>query len=103
MSTAAHYAAEEAIARVSGSLTEDQRDDGILAVGEAALVRPTITTDDVDFELPEGVDPRAFVTLMRGAAKHGFIEITDEYRPSTSVTCHARPKRVWRSLLCKAA
>lgn len=97
--TAAEFAREDAVAKVSSKLTEEQTIDGIIAVGEAACERPEITTDDVDFDLPAGVDPRAWVALMRGAAREGFIEKTDRTRNSRSVKCHARPKTIWRSLI----
>jgi hypothetical protein len=99
MPTPAEKARDEAIARVGRSLTKDELVDALVAVGHTAKRMSEFTTDDVPFELPADVEPRAIGYVMTRAAREGFIERTDRTVKSTQVQCHARDKRVWRSLL----
>jgi hypothetical protein len=36
---------------------------------------------------------------MRQAARLGYVRATDRYTPSARPACHARPVRVWASLI----
>ena len=97
--TLADQAADEAIERVSRSLTDDEKRDALIAVGETASHMEQFTTDDVPFRFPLDVDFRAAGYVMRAAAREGFITPSSLHRKSESVTCHARPKRLWISLI----
>lgn len=77
------------------------------AVGAVQLLageRQYFTTDDVwdllDSAPPE---PRALGAVMREQARAGLIVATDRTQKSRRVECHARPVRVWRSLVHGAA
>ena len=73
--------------------------DAILLVAQR---QPTLTTDDIHYELgrqrvPEPREPRVYAAPMRRAQKAGVIEPTSEHRLSTRRQAHRNPKRVWRS------
>ena len=55
----------------------------------------TFTTDDLWDVIPKPSEPRAMGAVMHKVAKQGRIRSTGEYRRSTEVSCHARPKAVW--------
>ena len=60
------------------------------------------TTDDLEQEMVRRRiapphEPRALGALMVAAARQGLVIGTTTYRSSTSVRCHGRPKRVWRT------
>jgi hypothetical protein len=57
-------------------------------------VGDVFTTDDIDCYQPR--EPRAWGPIMLRAARAGYIENTGLSRKSRSVTCHARPKALWR-------
>ena len=94
-----------------------RRDAAVTAVGEhaddtymrvalavvAELARSGVpfTTDDVVARMPEHVttpEPRALGAVMTIARKRGIVEPMSEYRNSTLVSCHGRPKRLWRGV-----
>lgn len=99
MRTLAEEARDEAIARVGRSLSKEEFIDALIAVGHTAERLPEFTTDDVAFSLPSDAEPRVIGYVMTRAAREGFIERTDRTVKSAQVQCHARDKRVWRSLL----
>lgn len=99
MTTSAEAAADEAIAGVSQSLDDDAKLDALIAVETVAKLHETFTTDDIPFAFPEGIDVRAAGAIMRIAVQEKLCEPTDIFRKSTEIRCHARPKRVWRSLM----
>jgi hypothetical protein len=51
--------------------------------------------------LPTLVEPRALGTVMRQARGLGIIRPTDRFEPDITPGAHARPKRIWRSLICR--
>ena len=55
-------------------------------------------TDDVWKLLgqSEGLDNRSMGAAMTSARNEGLIVTTDHYRNSEQVSCHGRPKRLWR-------
>lgn len=72
------------------------------AVMGLALVREEFTTDDLmecltDTPVPR--EPRVFGAVMRSAARSGWVTASDRYTASSRRQSHARPKRVWVSLL----
>jgi hypothetical protein len=97
--TSAEQAADEAIARVARPLSDEEKLDALVLVGEIACEMEYFTTDDVGFIFPSNVDRRASGYVMRAAAREGFISATDRWNKSLDVTCHARPKRIWQSKL----
>lgn len=94
---------EEAIARAGAAADSDWKVLARKAIEQLARARETFTTDDVWKLLPADVaethEPRALGAIMRAAARDGIIEATDEWTLSEQVSCHRRPKRVWRSLV----
>jgi hypothetical protein len=59
-----------------------------------------LTTDDVCRLMPEDTPWGTWTGgLMTAAAKAGVIQKTDRVRKSVMVSCHARPKAIWRSLI----
>jgi hypothetical protein len=99
---AASEARDAAIARVGAA--------SVAFVGAASIVVTDLarslaefTTDDVWDALAgcslEVREPRALGAVMRDMQRLGVIAPTDRYRPSARVACHARPVRVWRSLV----
>lgn len=75
-------------------------------VRSVALDRQFFTVDDVSREWFAGgcpgdvaSDARAWGLVMRRARKLGMIEPTGHFSPSENESCHATPRRVWRSLM----
>lgn len=101
--TAATAARDEAIDRVERGAA-DVIEDYVGVVIFVATIREHFTTDAVDFVAHQAgheplAEPRAMGAVMRRAAARGICEATSETRRSTRAACHARPVRVWRSLL----
>lgn len=63
---------------------------------EHASARETGSAPGFDHRL---VEPRALGVVMRRAQKAGVIRPTDRYEPDRTPRAHARPKRIWRSLI----
>lgn len=68
-----------------------------------ALTRDTFTSDDVWEGLRKyrctTPEPRAMGAAFRGAQTEDWIKPLFEWRSSKRPACHARPIRVWKSLL----
>jgi hypothetical protein len=66
---------------------------------------PAFTTDDVMIKSivldgpRDDFEPRVLGAVMRRAAKDGVVKATAAYQASSFRSCHARPKRVWQSLI----
>jgi hypothetical protein len=93
-------AADEGIARA-----DDGADVRFIGCAEIALRfiaerNQFFTTEDVkqvcEVTPREG---RAWGGVMQRALRDGIAEATDQHRRSGSRVCHARPMRVWRSLI----
>lgn len=99
----AQYAADMAIKQVEKNASVEWLRVALLCVIDVARVMPTFTTDDVWERVGLlGVtthEPRAMGSVMRRAVKDGVCVATPSYERSSRVECHARPVRVWRSLL----
>ena len=94
---AAAEAADSAIAAVGAAHPSDLT-VACAAIRAAADKSPDEFTSDLAIQLCERrfVEPRLWGAAFRIVSKEGYIEPTNEYQNSTSVTCHGRPKRVWR-------
>lgn len=99
--------ASEAVGRA-----EAHADPGALSYWEAvvwgvARRRPAFSTNAVfEYERATGgghrlIEPRAMGVVMRRAQRAGIIRPTDRYEPDTTPGSHARPKRIWKSLICR--
>lgn len=101
-------AADTAIAAVERNAEADWKNYAMFAVRTVAKARSEFTTDAVWFvierDYPNAAthEPRALGAIMRKAVGLGVCAPTERYTPSSRVNCHARPVRIWRSLL-KAA
>lgn len=95
-------AKDEAVQRVASNADPDWMRQAVDGIWALALNADTLTTDDVWDAIPDAAtthEPRALGAAMKRAASLGYITATDTYRPSARPACHARPVRVWRSLL----
>jgi hypothetical protein len=104
---AAEAAKIAAITKVERNADPAWKVEMLGAVAAVARRMHKFTSDDVWEELHGSSDadthePRALGAIMKKAATAGIIVATSEYRPSCRVACHARPVRVWRSLVCEA-
>jgi hypothetical protein len=99
---ASEAARERAIQRVDQAAEPEWKDYAYEAACEAANLWSTFTTDEAEQLLPIGTEPphepRAWGPVMRRVAADGVIEPTNEWRLTTKIVAHRRPKRVWRSL-----
>jgi len=72
-------------------------------VKDICLRRVLFTTDAVrhhaDRLVGQAPEPRAMGAVMTAARRAGWCEPTNTTHQSIRVKCHARPLRVWRSLL----
>lgn len=68
-------------------------------VRKVARERSLFTTDDVWRELGNPREPRAIGAVMQAAKRDGVCVPTNDWALSERVACHARPVRIWRSLL----
>ena len=99
-----------------------QRDDGIRRAAEhaadswrfhaeqavlrAARKLPELTVDDVQLEMPVEItthEGRAMGAVMLAAAKVGWIQPTDRFKPGNQPKSHRNPRRVWKSLVWSGA
>lgn len=95
---------DEAMARGAKGAAEPAKIAALWATVRCAQRFLEFTSDEVFEEiqrhhLPQFHDGRVMGTIMREAAKHGYIERTDRTRTSRQASNHARPVRVWRSLI----
>ena len=99
---AARSARDEAIERVAEA-SGDWQDVALEAVYQVALSKPLFASDDIwatGLEKPR--EPRAMGPVMMRAVRLGYCEATDRTVPSSSVMQHARPLRLYRSLVWRA-
>ncbi len=103
----AQEAKRDAIERVGNHANPDWKAAALESVQLAARRQPTLTTDDVwwllGWDNPEHThEPRAMGAIMQAAARAGWIRATPAYQQSVRVACHARPLRVWESLIFRS-
>ena len=101
---AAIEARDEAIGRVDRNADPVWKQQAQTIVRNLAHRLDELTTDDVWQALNcAGVDvphePRALGAVMQSAARQNVIAATDRVRQSQRPECHARPVRIWRSLV----
>lgn len=104
--TDAMGARDDAIARAERHAVDAWKTATFGVIRQLAESCASFTTDDVWLALQKLPDvathePRALGSMMRQAAKSGWIEPTDRYVNSQRPECHARPVKVWRSRLRK--
>ncbi len=104
---AAQEAREQAVKRVAVNADPEWMTLALATICDLARVRDTMTTDDIwEAMHPHETfthEPRAMGAAMRRAARNGWIEATPDYRSSARPSCHARPVRVWGSLIREGA
>lgn len=89
------------IQQVGEHADQDYMRVALRIVAELARTGQPFTTDDVIARMPDGVstpEPRALGAVMTIARRQGIVEPTSQYRNSTMMTCHGRPKRLWRGV-----
>ena len=99
---------DEAINRVDEAANPVWKDAALNAVTHVARLRSHLTTDDVwqtmqDMQIPMPPEPRALGAIMQKAARLGLVTATDRIMQSARPECHARPVRVWTSLIANNA
>ena len=100
----ATQARDEAITRVQWNADPEWFRHALIVVYSLAMAKQTFTTDDVWAALGSEItiaEPRAMGAVMRMAARDGICITTRHYTNSTRRMCHARPLRVWQSLVAK--
>lgn len=100
----AMQARDEAIARADDHAEPAWKKAAAMAIRSMAVERDEITTDDVwewlyEMAIEAPHEPRALGSMMLRASRDGLISTTDRVRQSRRPECHARPVRVWRSLV----
>lgn len=96
---AAQKRRDEAIALVHAGADPDWFGKALGAVRVLANTRNRFTTDELWSMVPSPTEPRALGAVMQEARRLGLVEPTDQTIPSARPRCHARPVRVWRSLV----
>jgi len=94
----AQLARDAAIEQVGDNASSWWMRQAIDAIRKCARENVEFTTDDVWklVDMSAGLEPRAMGAAMSQAQKLGIVVPTDRYRNSAQVSCHGRPKRVWR-------
>ena len=98
-------AADRAVETVGENANELWMRKARRSLTHVARMNASFTTDDVwaDMLLVDEFavthEPRAMGAVLRRAVKAGVCVATPRYQPSVRVECHARPVRVWRSLV----
>lgn len=99
---AAMSARDEAVTRVGDHADVEWVAHILDVIYCLAVSRSEITTDDIWSTVGEVAathEPRALGAVMRQAARLGYVRASDRYVPSARAACHARPVRVWESLI----
>ena len=107
MTITGQIARDSALALVERNASVQWKRDALEGVGEVALRERMVTSDLVwtwlEMNCPSSHthEHRALGAILQRAYKLGIIEPTDTWALSTKPQQHARPLRVWRSLLFK--
>lgn len=89
-----------ALKRVSLNTDPNWEAQALFAVIRLAKTKPKFTGVDVwESGLEKPSEPRRLGPIMITAAKLGYIRRTKQHQESTIPSQHARPMRVWRSLV----
>jgi hypothetical protein len=101
----AQVARDEAVALGDLHAAELFRVAAFAAVDRVARARARFIVDDVWAAMgaaaPSTHDKRAMGAVMQRACKVRLIAPTADFQPSAQRQCHANPRRVWRSLVCR--
>lgn len=89
---------DDGMARAEEHADDDWKEAAKAALRTLAATRPTLTGDDLWLLVPKPAEPRAAGPLWRWAQAEGLIAATGTFVPTTQVTSHASPSRVWKSL-----
>lgn len=92
-------ARDAAIARVGESASEAWKRRALEAVQVIARRQPELIANDIWELVEKPEEPRATGAVMKQAQKRGWIAPTDRFRTVPSITRHAAPVRIWRSLI----
>lgn len=95
---------ERAVSQVASAADPAWMKAADWAITHVACETCELTTDDIwnllhRYAIPMPAEPRALGAAMQRAARAGVISPTDRIVQSERPECHARPVRVWRSLL----
>lgn len=89
-----------AVARVERNADDDWKAEARRTIEQLARERSEFTSDAVwELGLSKPREARALGAIMRWAQNERLIEATERVDPTAQPNCHARPIRVWRSLL----
>lgn len=104
---AAIEARDEAINKAENNANPHWKQAAEMAIRSIAVDRNEFTSDDVwlwlhDMAIEMPHEPRALGAMMVRASRQGLIKTTDRVRQSERPECHARPIRIWRSLIVQA-
>lgn len=95
----AEAAREVALDQTGKAADRDWFHRAVEAVHTVARARATFTTDDLWAHVEMPREPRAMGAVMRVARLAKWCEASDRTVKSARVKCHARPLRIWNSLL----
>lgn len=95
----AKQARDEAIARVEEHASDEWKAQALEVIHVVAQVHKELTTDTIWWYLEVPSEPRALGAVMMTAKRLQWIEPTDRTEVSKREACHARPLRIWKSLL----
>lgn len=94
---------DQALDEVEEHAASTWKSDALAAVRALARALPEFSADEVWHRLAvmdsHTYEPRALGSIMREAARRGWITSSGRYRPSTRHECKARPVMVWLSLI----
>lgn len=101
---ASYAAADTAVQTVHTHADASWMKAALTVIRWTAYTHQTFTTDEVwdglwEILVPAPHEPRAMGAALRQAVADGIIIATADYRPSARVAAHARPCRVWKSLV----
>lgn len=97
---AARQARDAAIERARLNADGSWKDRALAAVYATAEQLDEFTTADVwEGGLEKPREPRAMGAVMQLAARLGYCKATDRYRPTSNVSQHYQPIRVYESLV----
>lgn len=99
---AAMEARDDALRQVSDHADPEWFYHALHVVWCLAIQLEEFTTDDVWDHIGHAAsthEPRALGAVMKRASSLGYVKATDRYRPSARAACHARPVRIWASLI----
>lgn len=91
---------DEAVARVEANTEPEWGETARQFLIEYARTHPEFASDALwDAGLVKPHTGQALGPVMTWGKDHGIIEATGAFRPTTLVSSHGMPKRIWRSLI----